>query len=138
MMIPINAIVEILKQALDFTNNVVSKFDDEKYARAVNELYGHELEYSELEKLYNTIENATDISTKDKFDLLLAISDKRSELRKKEIEYKKECADIANKGFENKSELVVKIALGIFTGGLSFLPDAFSAIERRFRDKDLY
>ena len=58
------AIVEILKQALDFTNNVVSKFDDEKYARAVNELYGHELEYSELEKLYNTIENATDISTK--------------------------------------------------------------------------
>ena len=39
MMIPINAIVEILKQALDFTNNVVSKFDDEKYARAVNELW---------------------------------------------------------------------------------------------------
>ena len=37
MMIPINVLTEILKAALDVTNSVVSKFDDEKYRRKYQE-----------------------------------------------------------------------------------------------------
>lgn len=113
MMLPINVAVDILKQALDFTGGVVGKFDDEKYARAVIEIYGHEPDYSELDVLANLIKTATDISTKEKNDLLLAIADKRTEIRKKEIEYKRACAQIVDAGSERKAETVLKILNGV-------------------------
>ena len=113
MMIPINAVPEILKAALDFTSNIVGRFDDEKYARAVNEIYGYEPNYSELDVLANLIKNATDISTKDKNVLLLAIADKRSELRQREFEHKKACAQIVDSSNERRAETVLKIIGGI-------------------------
>ena len=113
MMIPINAAVSILKQALDFTSNIVGRFDDEKYARAVNEIYGYEPNYSELDVLANLIKEATDISTRDKNVLLIAIADKRSELRQKEFEYKKACAQIVDSNNERRAETVLKIIGGI-------------------------
>lgn len=112
-MIPINVAVDLLKQALDFTGNYVGKFDDEKYARAVNEIYGHEPNYSELDTLSDLIKNATDIPTKDKSVLLLALADKRSAIRKTEFEYKQACAQIVDKGFERKAEAALKIIGGI-------------------------
>ena len=137
MMIPVNAIIEILEKALDFTNNVVRTFDDEKYARAVNEIYGHEPDYSELDALTRIIENATDISTEKKMELIFAITDKKNEIRDREIEHKKACAEVVNKGFEKKGEVVLKLALGIFTGGLSFIPEVYSVISRKSKDDEL-
>ena len=128
-------VLEILKQALDFTDNIVSKFDDEKYARAVMTIYGHEPDYKELDILAETIRSATDISTKEKSELLLAVADKRNALREKEIEYKQKCAKTINKGFEKKCKIAKKIALGLLTGGLSLLPDGYHAIENMFRNK---
>lgn len=113
MMIPIDVAVNILKQALDFTSDIVGKFDEEKYAKAVSEIYGHEPNYSELDILAEQIKTATDISTKDKNTLLHAIADKRTEIRKKELEYKKECAQIVDAGFERKSKNVLKILNGV-------------------------
>ena len=113
MMIPINVAADILKQALDFTSEVVGKFDEEKYAKAVAEIYGHEPDYSELDELTELIKNATDISTKDKNDLLLAITDKKTEIRKKELEYKRECAKIVDAGSERKAEIALKILNGV-------------------------
>ena len=130
-MLPINVVVEMLNKALDFTNSVVSKFDDEKYAKAVVEIYGHAPDYSELDNLSKMIENADDISTVEKTKLILAIADKRSALREKEIEYRKECAKIVNKGFEKKCKFTMKLALGIFTGGVSLLPDIYNLIVNR-------
>lgn len=132
-MLPINVVVEMLNKALDFTNSVVSKFDDEKYAKAVIEIYGYAPDYSELDTLAKAIENANDISTAEKTKLILAIADKRSALREKEIEYKKECAKIINKGFEKKCKFTMKLALGIATGGVSLLPDVYHLI---VKDKD--
>lgn len=113
MMIPINVAVDVLKQALDFTSNLVGKFDDEKYARAVNEIYGHEPNYSELDTLSELIKNASDIPIKDKNVLLLALADKRSEIRKNEFEYKQACAQIVDRGFERKAETALKIISGV-------------------------
>ncbi len=130
----ISEVVEILNQALNFTNSVVSQFDDEKYARAVVEIYGHEPDYSELNTLAELIVNAEDISTVDKTTLLLAIADKRSEIREKELRYKKECGKIVNKGFEKKCKFVGKLALGIATGGVSLLPDLYRIVSNRQHD----
>jgi len=129
MMIPINVIAEILKSALDFANNVVDKFDDEKYAKAVSEIYGHTPDYNELNTLAELIKNATDVSTKEKEELLFALADKRAAIRKTELEYKQECAKIVNKGFEKKCKAVGKLVLAVSTGGISLLPDLYHAIE---------
>ena len=130
-MIPINTVIEILKQAMDFSNNIVSKFDDEKYARAVMEIYGKEPDYYELEKLADAICNATDISTKDKADILFALADKRSEIRKKEIELRKECGEIANEGFEKKCKIALWLVMGVATGGLSLIPGAYHSFDNK-------
>lgn len=113
MMIPISVAADILKQALDFTSEVVGKFDEEKYAKAVNEIYGHEPDYSELDTLAELIKNATDISTKDKSALLLALADKRSEIRKREFQYKSTSAQIVDNGSERRAEIVLKILNGV-------------------------
>lgn len=136
-MLPLNEVLGILNLALDFTNSVVSKFDDEKYAKAVMDIYGHVPTYQELDTLAEIIRNATDISTKEKSDLLLAIADKRSSIRKKEIEYRQTCAETADRGFEKKCRVVGKLALVIFTGGLSLIPDGYHAIKNWF-DDDLH
>ncbi len=133
-MLQIN-VIEILRMALDFTNNIVSKFDDEKYANAVMTIYGHKPDYKELDILAETIRSATDISTKEKNELLLAVADKRNALREKEIEYKQKCAKTVNKGFEKKCKFAGKLVLGLFTGGLSLLPDGYHAIESLFKNK---
>ena len=135
MMIPINVVAEILRSALDFTNGVVSKFDDEKYAKAVSEIYGHAPDYSELNTLEELIKNASDISTMEKKDLLFALTDKRTAIREREIENKRECAKIVSKGFEKKCKAVRKLALAFATGGLSLLPDLYHAIEGGMKDK---
>lgn len=136
-MIPINAIIAILEKALDFTNNVVKTFDDEKYARAVKEIYGHEPDCSELDALVRIIENATDISTEKKAEIIFAITDKKNEKRDREIENKKACAEVVNKGFKKKGKVILKIALGIFTGGISAIPDVCSKISRKVKGDNL-
>ena len=131
---PIN-VGEILKGAFDLTNGVVSKFDDEKYAKAVSEIYGHAPDYSELNTLEELIKNATDISTTEKKELLFALADKRASIREQEIENKRECGKILNKGFEKKCKAVGKLALALLTGGFSLLPDLYHAIEGSMNDK---
>ena len=134
MNIPINEVARILKLALDFTNNVVSKFDDEKYAKAVMTIYGKEPDYKELDALVESIRNATDVSTKEKSELLLAIADKRSAIREREVEMKQSSAETVNKGFEKKCEFVGKLVLCVLTGGLSEIPDGYRAIKKWFDD----
>ena len=137
MNIPINEVAGILRLALDFTNNVVSKFDDEEYTKAVMTIYGKEPDYKELDALVESIRNATDVSTKEKSELLLAIADKRSAIRERELEMKQSSAETVNKGFEKKCEFVGGLVLFVLTGGLSKIPDGYRAIKRWF-DDDLY
>ena len=136
-MLPINVIVEILEKALDFTNNVVKSFNDEEYANAVNKIFGHEPNYSELDALSNVILNSTDISIEKKQELIFAISDKKRELQRGSIEHKEKCAKIINKGFEKRGKVILKIALGVFTGGVSAIPDLCSAISRKVQENKL-
>ena len=110
---PINLAVDILKQALDFTSSVVGKFDEEKYARAINEIYGHEPNYHELDTLVDLIKDATDISMNEKVVLLHALADKRSEVRKKEFEYKRACAQAVDNASEKRTETILKIVNGV-------------------------
>ena len=124
-MLPIKEIVEMLKEAWNFSNNIVKTFDEEKYARAVIEIYGHEPNYNELDILAKVIENATDISTKEKMDLLFAISDKRNELREKEFKLKNESAKTVDRGTKKKLKNIAKFALHIASGGLTLIPDLY-------------
>lgn len=113
MMIPINVAADILKAALDFTSGVVGKFDEEKYAKAVNEIYGHEPHYSELDTLAELIKNATDIPTNEKIVLLQALADKRREIRETEFEYKRTCAQTIDNASEKRADIILKIFGGI-------------------------
>ena len=129
-----NDVIEILKTAMDLTNNVVSKFDEEKYARVVMVIYGQEPNYKELDALVEIINNATDISSKEKSDLLCAVADKRSEIRGTEIKYRQECADTVDRGFKKFCKYAGKLILGFSTGGLYWLPDGYHAIKKWFND----
>ena len=136
MKIPLNEAFALLKSALDTSKEVVSRFSDEEYAKAVKEIYGYEPEYKELDLLAEVIANATDISTNEKSELLMAITERKIVLKKTEIECTRECAKIVDKGFKQKCKYTSKLVLGIITGGLSLLPDAYHAIERRVADKE--
>ena len=124
MKMTIDLIVDMLAKSLDFTNKIVDKFDDEKYAKAVMEIYGHDPDNKELDKLAEMIMNATDISTDEKSALLLAIADKR-------LEIKKGCAEIVDRGSEKRCEIAKKLALGVFTGGISVLFDVSYDLYKR-------
>ena len=69
----LGVLVEAYNKTLDFTDSVMSKFDDEKYARAVTEMYGREPTYSELDAQIDIIKEATDIPTEKKLELLKAV-----------------------------------------------------------------
>lgn len=125
MMIPNNAVIEMLKAAFDFSNNVVSKFDDEKYAQAVITIYGHEPNYKELDELVELIKANPNTSLEDKRNLIFSVTDKKREILHDEFEYKRESSKIVNKGFEKKCKIAGKLFLGVATGGLSLFLEPF-------------
>ena len=135
-MIPlIQAIIQAYNNTLNFADRVMDKLDDEKYAKAVIELYGKEPTYYELDAQIEVIKNATDIPTEKKLDLLRAVAVQRDAIRDKEIELKKEAAEIINDGMEKRGNLAGKIAIGVLSGGVSLLPDAVNAV-KGLKDKN--
>lgn len=133
----IEIIIEAYNKTLSFADNVTSKFDDEKFAKAVNDMYGQEPTYAELDAQIELIKIASDISTQDKLDLLRAISVQRDIIRDSEIKRKNQCAEIIDKGMEKKGEIVTKIVVGVFSCGISLLPEACHAISgHRKKNKD--
>lgn len=124
-----NAILEGFKLALDFANKVMDRFDDEKFARAVIELYGKEPTYDELDAQIEIIKNDPDIPTERKLDLLRAVTVQRDAIRDKEFERKQKAAEIIDNSNEKKGNLAGKIAIGVLSGGVSLLPDAVNAVK---------
>ena len=55
----LEALFEAYKLTLSFADNVVSKFDDEKFAQAVNDLYGRPPELPELDAAIPDLANAS-------------------------------------------------------------------------------
>lgn len=132
----IQILVEAYNKTLDFSSNVVSKFDDEKYAKAVTEMYGREPTFSELDAQIEIIKDADDIPTEKKIDLLKAVTVQRDAIRDKEVERRKKSAEIVDKGMEKKGDIAVKVAMGVLTGGVSLLPDAVNAVKGLAQGKD--
>ena len=129
-MVPlIQAIIQAYNTTLSFADKVMDKIDDEKYAKAVIELYGQEPTYSELDAQIEIIKNATDIPTEKKLDLLRAVTVQRDTIRDKEMERKKKSAEIISDAAEKKGNLAGKIAIGVLSGGVSLLPDAVNAVK---------
>ena len=129
-MVPlIQAIIQAYNTTLNFADKVMDKLDDEKYAKAVIELYGQEPTYSELDAQIEIIKNANDIPTEKKLDLLRAVTVQRDAIRDKEIERKKKSAEIIDNAMEKKGNLAGKIAIGVLSGGVSLLPDAVNAVK---------
>lgn len=125
----LGVLVEAYNKTLDFTDSVMSKFDDEKYARAVTEMYGREPTYSELDAQIDIIKEATDIPTEKKLELLKAVTVQRDAIRDKEFERKSKSADVIDRGMDKKADVAKKISLGVLTGGVSLLPDAVKAVK---------
>ena len=121
-------LIKALETTTNFAGKVMDKIDDERYAKAVIELYGQEPTYSELDAQIEIIKNATDIPTEKKLALLSAVSAQRDAIREREIAKKKELAEVVDEGARKKGELAGKIALGVLSGGISLLPDAVNAI----------
>ena len=129
-MVPlIQAIIQAYNNTLNFADKIMDKLDDEKYAKAVIELYGQEPTYNELDAQIEIIKNATDIPTEKKLDLLRAVTVQRDAIRDKEMERKKKSAEIIDNGTEKKGNLAGKIAIGVLSGGVSLLPDAVNAVK---------
>lgn len=122
------ALIHAFEKCLDFSNTVMDHVDDEKYAKAVCELYGQEPTYKELDAAIDLIKEDSTISTEKKIQLLETVSRRREEIYEKAIERKKKTADVIDSGARNKGEIAVKIAGAVMTGGVSLLPDAVNAI----------
>jgi|GEM_PF-5886559 hypothetical protein len=134
-------LVEILigafKDAMDFSNKVLDHVDEEKYAKAVCELYGKEPTYKELDTAIEIIKEDKSLPTAEKIQLLTLVSNHREELYEKALARKKKHADIIDRGSRRKGETAVKIVGAVATGGVSLLPDAVKAIKGTVDKKSL-
>ncbi len=134
-MVPlIQAIIQAYNTTLSFADKVMDKIDDEKFAKAVIELYGQEPTYNELDAQIEIIKNATDLPSEKKLELLRAVTVQRDTIRDKEMERKRKSAEIISDAAEKKGNLAGKIAIGVLSGGVSLLPDAINAV-KEFKDK---
>ena len=106
-------LIKALETTTNFAGKVMDKIDDERYAKAVIELYGQEPTYSELDAQIEIIKNATDIPTEKKLALLSAVSAQRDAIREREIAKKKELAEVVDEGARKKGELAGKIASSV-------------------------
>lgn len=129
MMPLVEALIEAFKEAMDFSGKVMDHVDEEKYARAVRELYGKEPTYSELDVAIDLIKEDKEMPTTEKVQLLTAVSHRREELYEKALERKRKNADIIDRGTRRKGETAVKIAGAVLTGGVSLIPDAVNALK---------
>lgn len=134
-------LVEILigafKDAMDFSNKILDHVDEEKYAKAVCELYGKEPTYKELDTAIEIIKEDKSLPTAEKIQLLTLVSNHREELYEKALARKKKHADIIDRGSRRKGETAVKIVGAVATGGVSLLPDAVKAIKGTVDKKSL-
>ena len=125
-------LVEAYNKTMSFADNVMSKLDDERYARAINDLYGRTPTDDELDKAINElkIELIKDDTTKtleEKLEMLDAILAFRDARREKEYEQKKKYAQIVDDGNQKKADVAIKIACGVMTGGVSLIPNIVDA-----------
>lgn len=137
-MIPlVSVLIEAFKDTMDFSNKIMDHIDEEKYARAVCELYGKEPTYKELDTAIELIKEDEKLSTSEKVQLLTLVSNQREELYEKALIRKKKHADMIDRGSRRKGETAVKIAGAVMTGGVSLLPDAVKAIKGTVDKKSL-
>lgn len=111
-----------------FSKEIMSKLDDESYAKAVIELYGEDASTEIFSVMIKLIAEASDLPTERKIQLLKEASAQLNELLDTDVERKKKCASIINEGNRTKGDIAVKIVTGLLTGGVSLLPDAFDAL----------
>lgn len=128
---------EAFDKCLDFSNKVMDHIDEEKYARAVSELYGKEPTYSELDAAIELIKEDKEMPTEKKVQLLTLVSQQREENYERALERKKKSASVIDRGTRRKGETAVKIAGAVMTGGVSLLPDAIKGIKGAVDKKSL-
>ena len=131
----LSILIEAYNKSLGFADNVMSKFDDEKYARAVTEMYGRTPTYEEYDTAIELIKQDDSISTKEKIDLLAKVRNLREESIDKDVERKKKAAETVDEGNRKKGDVAVKIAMGVMTGGVSLLPDAVNSVRGLGKNK---
>lgn len=133
----VEILINAFKDAMDFSNKVLDHIDEEKYAKAVCELYGKEPTYKELDTAIELIKEDKELPTSEKVQLLTLVSNQREELYEKALIRKKKHADMIDRGSRRKGETAVKIVGAVATGGVSLLPDAVKAIKGTVDKKSL-
>ena len=128
-MVLFQALVEAFDKCLSFSNKVMDHIDEEKYAKAVSELYGKEPTYAELDTAIEIIKEDKEMPTEKKVELLTAVSRQREEYYEKALDRKKKSATVIDRGTRRKGETAVKIAGAVMTGGVSLIPDAVRAMK---------
>lgn len=126
-LIPI--LLEAYNNSLKFADSVTNKFDEKRFAEAVTQMYGREPTYAELDACIEIIKTDTTISTKEKIDMLRALSKERDEYRDKEFEKKLKYADKVNESNQSKADAAVKVAMGVMSGGVTLLPEALKGVQ---------
>lgn len=125
-------LVEAYKKTMEFADKFMSNLDDEKYARAINDLYGRSPSDEELDNAINQlkielIKEDTTTPLEEKLSMLDAILEYRDSRRDKEIEQKKKYAEMIDEGNQKKADVAIKVACGVMTGGVSLIPDIVDA-----------
>lgn len=133
----VEVLIGAFKETMDFSNKVLDHIDEEKYAKAVCELYGKEPSYKELDTAIELIKEDKSLPTSEKIQLLTLVSNQREELYEKALVRKKKHADMIDRGSRRKGETAVKIVGAVATGGVSLLPDAVKAIKGAVDKKSL-
>lgn len=137
-MVPlVDILIQAFKETLNFSDKVMDHIDEEKYARAVTELYGKEPTYTELDTAIDLIKEDKELPTAEKVKLLTVVSNQREELYEKALVRKKKHADMIDRGSRRKGETAVKIAGAIMTGGVSLIPDVVKGIQGESNKKSL-
>ena len=135
MSLSIDEALGIMRESLNTTRTIMESFNGDEFVKEVNTLCGPEPEYKELDIQAEIINNAKDISTKEKCELLDAITDKKIVIRDKELEHKYESAKNINKACEDRCIIFATIFFGVLTGGASLIPQGCMLVDRWINNK---
>ena len=117
--------IEVISDMVSIGENVVSFANPEKHVNNINALSGQSTTCSIIDKQIEYINNATDINTETKNKLVNEEILLKEKILQNELERKEQYNEMLDNHINKTQVFILKLALGIGTGGLSYLPDIY-------------
>ncbi len=124
--------MEVVGNVVSIAENVVSFANPEKHVNNINALSGQSTTCSIIDKQIEFINNAMDIDTETKIKLVTEEILLKEKILENELERKERSNEILDNHMNKTHVFILKLVIGIGTGGLSYVPDIYRGVKSLF------